>query len=99
MWSKKWDRYLHVAEAHIYLLMQVERTVAVLKKRNISVGAGVKSTTYVSVKPESDCSEGKSETRGFSTFLSHPHLTVYRLHFLSYRLSSLAGRMSTSRWQ
>ncbi|KAM9347827.1 ribonuclease H2 subunit B isoform 1-T1 [Symphorus nematophorus] len=40
-----------------WLKKKVERTVIVLKKRNISVGEGVKSTTYVRVKSESDTSE------------------------------------------
>lgn len=37
----------------------MERTVTALKARNISVGEGVKSTTYVRVKTESDYHEGK----------------------------------------
>ncbi|KAK2840001.1 hypothetical protein Q5P01_013741 [Channa striata] len=40
-----------------WLKKKVERTVTALKKRNISVGEGVKSTTYVRVKSESDCCE------------------------------------------
>nr|XP_020465123.1 ribonuclease H2 subunit B [Monopterus albus] len=40
-----------------WLKKKVERTVVVLKKRNISVGEGVKSTTYVRAKTESDCCE------------------------------------------
>ncbi|KAM6934152.1 ribonuclease H2 subunit B [Xenentodon cancila] len=40
-----------------WLKKKVERTVVALKKRNISVGAGVKSTTYVRVKPESEAHE------------------------------------------
>lgn len=40
------------------MLLQVERTVVALKKRNISVGEGVKSTTYVRVKSEPDSHEG-----------------------------------------
>lgn len=41
------------------MLKQVERIVAALKKKNISVGEGVKSTTYIRVKTESDHDEGK----------------------------------------
>ncbi|KAJ4933171.1 hypothetical protein JOQ06_030006 [Pogonophryne albipinna] len=37
-----------------WLKKKVERTVTVLKARNISVGEGVKSTTYIRVKSESD---------------------------------------------
>ncbi|XP_041857999.1 ribonuclease H2 subunit B isoform X2 [Melanotaenia boesemani] len=37
-----------------WLKKKVERTVVVLKKTNISVGEGVKSTTFVRVKSESD---------------------------------------------
>nr|XP_046260243.1 ribonuclease H2 subunit B isoform X2 [Scatophagus argus] len=40
-----------------WLKKKVERTVIALKKRNISVGEGVKSTTYVRVKSETDCRE------------------------------------------
>ncbi|XP_026231455.1 ribonuclease H2 subunit B isoform X2 [Anabas testudineus] len=40
-----------------WLQKKVERTVVALKKRNISVGEGVKSTTYVRVKSESDYCE------------------------------------------
>ncbi|XP_073329739.1 ribonuclease H2 subunit B [Pagrus major] len=40
-----------------WLKKKVERTVVALKKRNISVGEGVKSTTYVRVKSEADCPE------------------------------------------
>uniref|UniRef100_H2UNP6 Ribonuclease H2 subunit B n=1 Tax=Takifugu rubripes TaxID=31033 RepID=H2UNP6_TAKRU len=40
-----------------WLKKKVERTVAALKKRNISVGEGVKSTTYIRVKTESDHNE------------------------------------------
>ncbi|XP_071334339.1 ribonuclease H2 subunit B isoform X2 [Trachinotus anak] len=40
-----------------WLKKKVERTVIALKKRNISVGEGVKSTTYVRVKSESDFHE------------------------------------------
>lgn len=42
----------------IYLFSQVQRTVNALKKSNISVGGGVKSSTFVRVKHE-DASEGK----------------------------------------
>ncbi|XP_035533220.1 ribonuclease H2 subunit B [Morone saxatilis] len=40
-----------------WLKKKVERTVIVLKKRNISVGERVKSTTYIRVKSESDYHE------------------------------------------
>ncbi|XP_074551337.1 ribonuclease H2 subunit B [Halichoeres trimaculatus] len=40
-----------------WLKKKVERTVSGLKKKHISVGEGVKSSTYVRVKSESDCSE------------------------------------------
>lgn len=38
---------------------QVQRTVTTLKKSNISVGGGVKSSTFVRVKQEADATEGK----------------------------------------
>lgn len=38
----------------VWLKKKVDRTVAALKKRNISVGEGVKSSTYIRVKTESD---------------------------------------------
>ncbi|XP_056285419.1 ribonuclease H2 subunit B [Pseudoliparis swirei] len=37
-----------------WLKKKVERTVGVLKARNVSVGGGVQSTTYIRVKSESD---------------------------------------------
>uniref|UniRef100_A0A8C5N490 Ribonuclease H2 subunit B n=1 Tax=Gouania willdenowi TaxID=441366 RepID=A0A8C5N490_GOUWI len=40
-----------------WLKKKVERTVTVLKKREICVGEGVKSTTYVRVKPAADHQE------------------------------------------
>ncbi|XP_053733197.1 ribonuclease H2 subunit B [Synchiropus splendidus] len=40
-----------------WLKKKVERAVAALKKRNVSVGEGVKSTTFVRVKLESDSHE------------------------------------------
>ncbi|CAG05780.1 unnamed protein product, partial [Tetraodon nigroviridis] len=40
-----------------WLRKKVERTVAALKKRSISVGEGVKSTTYIRAKPEWDYSQ------------------------------------------
>ncbi|XP_020504043.1 ribonuclease H2 subunit B [Labrus bergylta] len=40
-----------------WLKRKVERTVTALKKRHISVGEGVKSSTYVRVKSESDYNE------------------------------------------
>lgn len=36
----------------------MERTVIALKKKNVSVGEGVKSSTYVRVKSETDNQEG-----------------------------------------
>lgn len=49
--------------------------MAVLKKRNISVGDGVKSTTYVRVKSESDYCEGKSvHLQGALRFKTEPVL-------------------------
>lgn len=38
----------------VWLKKKVDRTVAALKKKNISVGEGIKSTTYIRVKTESD---------------------------------------------
>lgn len=38
----------------VWLKKKVDRTVAALKKKNISVGEGVKSTTYIRVKTDSD---------------------------------------------
>lgn len=38
----------------VWLKKKIDRTVAVLKKKNISVGEGVKSSTYIRVKTESD---------------------------------------------
>ncbi|CAL1582004.1 unnamed protein product [Knipowitschia caucasica] len=40
-----------------WLKKKVDRTVVALKKKNISVGEGVKSATYIKVKTESDCHE------------------------------------------
>ncbi|XP_040913232.1 ribonuclease H2 subunit B isoform X2 [Toxotes jaculatrix] len=54
--SLKFHRYSQEKTMN-WLQKKVERTVASLKKRNISVGEGVKSTTYVRVKSESDYSE------------------------------------------
>lgn len=51
--SQKFHRYSQDRTLN-WLKKKVERTVIALKKRNISVGEGVKSTTYVRVKPESD---------------------------------------------
>lgn len=45
---------------HLNVLIQVEKTISVLKKRNIAVGEGVRSTTYVRVKPESEYHEGNA---------------------------------------
>nr|XP_020511444.1 ribonuclease H2 subunit B-like [Labrus bergylta] len=44
-------------ELKSFFYLQVERTVTALKKRHISVGEGVKSSTYVRVKSESDYNE------------------------------------------
>ena len=40
--------------------------MSALKKSDLSVGGGVKSTTYVRVKQETDASEGKGETEWLS---------------------------------
>ena len=44
----------------IWFVCQVDRTVAALKRSNISVGEGVKSRTYIRVKTEADTNEGTS---------------------------------------
>ncbi|CAK6959185.1 ribonuclease H2 subunit B [Scomber scombrus] len=54
--SLKFHRYSQ-EKTMDWLKKKVERTVIALKKRNISVGEGVKSTTYVKVKSESDSNE------------------------------------------
>lgn len=54
--SLKFHRYSQEKTLN-WLKKKVERIVVALKKRNISVGEGVKSTTYVRVKSESDCHE------------------------------------------
>uniref|UniRef100_A0A4W6D8F9 Ribonuclease H2 subunit B n=1 Tax=Lates calcarifer TaxID=8187 RepID=A0A4W6D8F9_LATCA len=54
--SLKFHRYSQEKTMN-WLKKKVERTVVALKKRNISVGEGVKSTTYVRVKSESDYHE------------------------------------------
>lgn len=41
---------------------QVLNTMSALKKSNISVGGGVKSTTFVRVKQETGVTEGKSDS-------------------------------------
>uniref|UniRef100_A0A8C8EMN0 Ribonuclease H2 subunit B n=1 Tax=Oncorhynchus tshawytscha TaxID=74940 RepID=A0A8C8EMN0_ONCTS len=46
-----------------WLKKKAERTVKTLRKSNISVGEGVKSTTYVRVKQESETQEGELETQ------------------------------------
>lgn len=51
--SLKFHRYSEEKTMN-WLKKKVERTVTALKKRNISVGEGVKSSTYVRVKAESD---------------------------------------------
>ncbi|KAM3861779.1 ribonuclease H2 subunit B [Diretmus argenteus] len=54
--SQKFHRYSQERTMK-WLKKKVERTVNALKKSNISVGEGVKSTTYVRVKRESDVNE------------------------------------------
>ncbi|KAM9342198.1 ribonuclease H2 subunit B isoform 2-T2 [Pholidichthys leucotaenia] len=54
--SSKFHRYSQEKTLN-WLKKKVERTVVALKKRNISVGEGVKSTTYVRVKSEWDNQE------------------------------------------
>ncbi|XP_023256469.1 ribonuclease H2 subunit B isoform X1 [Seriola lalandi dorsalis] len=54
--SRKFHRYSQEKTMN-WLKKKVERTVVALKKRNISVGEGVKSTTYVRMKSESDYHE------------------------------------------
>ncbi|XP_022596711.1 ribonuclease H2 subunit B isoform X2 [Seriola dumerili] len=54
--SQKFHRYSQEKTMN-WLKKKVERTVVALKKRNISVGEGVKSTTYVRMKSESDYHE------------------------------------------
>uniref|UniRef100_A0A3Q3EVV3 Ribonuclease H2, subunit B n=1 Tax=Labrus bergylta TaxID=56723 RepID=A0A3Q3EVV3_9LABR len=55
-----WNVFFFVfftGELKSFFYLQVERTVTALKKRHISVGEGVKSSTYVRVKSESDYNE------------------------------------------
>ncbi|KAM3607720.1 uncharacterized protein V6R79_012570 [Siganus canaliculatus] len=54
--SLKFHRYNEEKTLN-WLKKKVERTVTTLKKRNISVGEGVKSTTYIRAKSESDYQE------------------------------------------
>ncbi|XP_062259402.1 ribonuclease H2 subunit B isoform X3 [Platichthys flesus] len=54
--SLKFHRYSQEKTMN-WLKKKVERTVVALKKKNISVGEGVKSTTYIRVKSESDYHE------------------------------------------
>uniref|UniRef100_UPI0037E74D76 ribonuclease H2 subunit B isoform X2 n=1 Tax=Semicossyphus pulcher TaxID=241346 RepID=UPI0037E74D76 len=54
--NQKFHRYSQDKTMN-WLKKKVERTVTALKKRHISVGEGVKSSTYVRVKSESDCQE------------------------------------------
>ncbi|XP_028993522.1 ribonuclease H2 subunit B isoform X2 [Betta splendens] len=54
--SLKFHRYSEEKTMN-WLKKKVERTVVALRNRNISVGEGVKSTTYVRVKSESDYCE------------------------------------------
>ncbi|XP_075962423.1 ribonuclease H2 subunit B isoform X1 [Anarhichas minor] len=51
--KQRFHRYSHEKTMN-WLKKKVERTVGVLKGRNISVGERVKSTTYITVKSESD---------------------------------------------
>ncbi|XP_013867157.1 ribonuclease H2 subunit B isoform X2 [Austrofundulus limnaeus] len=54
--SQKFHRYSQDRTMD-WLKKKVERTVVALKKKNVCVGEGVKSTTYVRVKSESDNQE------------------------------------------
>jgi len=49
---------LTLFERNFEKFFQVQQTVSALKKSNISVGGGVKSSTFVRVKQE-DATEGK----------------------------------------
>ncbi|XP_024143007.1 ribonuclease H2 subunit B [Oryzias melastigma] len=51
--GQKFHRYSQEKTMN-WLKRKVERTAAALKKKNISVGEGVKSTTYIRVKSESE---------------------------------------------
>ncbi|XP_041663232.1 ribonuclease H2 subunit B [Cheilinus undulatus] len=57
--SLKFHRYSQEKTLN-WLKKKVERTVTALKKRQISVGEGVKSSTFVRVKKESDYNEEDS---------------------------------------
>lgn len=54
--SLKFHRYSQERTMN-WLKKKVERTVIALKKRNISVGEGVKSSTFIRVKPDTDSHE------------------------------------------
>ncbi|XP_061698653.1 ribonuclease H2 subunit B [Syngnathoides biaculeatus] len=54
--SLKFHRYSQ-EKTMAWLKKKVEKTALVLRKKNISVGEGVKSSTYVRAKTESDSSE------------------------------------------
>nr|XP_057938118.1 ribonuclease H2 subunit B [Doryrhamphus excisus] len=54
--SLKFHRYSR-EKTMDWLKKKVEKTILVLKKRNISVGQGVKSTTYIQLKIESGSTE------------------------------------------
>uniref|UniRef100_A0A3Q2XF07 Ribonuclease H2 subunit B n=1 Tax=Hippocampus comes TaxID=109280 RepID=A0A3Q2XF07_HIPCM len=54
--SHKFHRYSQ-EKTMAWLKKKVEKTVLVLKKKNISVGEGVKSSSYIRVKLESDSSK------------------------------------------
>ncbi|XP_014029763.1 ribonuclease H2 subunit B isoform X2 [Salmo salar] len=56
MGSVKFQRYSQERTME-WLKKKAERTVKILRKSNISVGEGVKSTTYVRVKQESETQE------------------------------------------
>ncbi|KAJ8410054.1 hypothetical protein AAFF_G00210950 [Aldrovandia affinis] len=54
--SQRFHRYSQEKTME-WLKKKVDKTVKVLKKSNISVGGGVKSTTYIRMKQESDAQE------------------------------------------
>ncbi|KAI5106883.1 ribonuclease H2 subunit B isoform X1, partial [Silurus meridionalis] len=58
--SQKFYRYSQ-EKTMDWLKKKVLNTVSALKKSDISVGGGVKSTTYVRVKQETSVNEGKSD--------------------------------------
>ncbi|CAI5655600.1 unnamed protein product [Oreochromis niloticus] len=78
-----------------WLKKKVERMVIALKKRNISVGEGVKSSTYVRVK-----SETENQEEDFLRY-SHGLISEYISEDLSKALLTLlgSGNFQTSRWR